>query len=117
MRIAITGSRGSVGKAVMDLALGQGHSVVSIDRTPVGADASMANVTAMQVDITQYSELENAFSGCDAVVHMAAYPAPGMAPIYETHNNNVTGSYNALCAAVALGIKKVCQASSINAIG
>lgn len=117
MRIAITGSRGNVGKAVMDLALAQGHSVVSIDRTPVDADALTENVTAMQVDMTQYAELENAFRGCDAIVHMAAYPAPGLAPTYEIHNNNVTGSYNALCAAVNLGIKKVCQASSINAIG
>lgn len=117
MRIAITGSRGSVGNAIMELALAQGHSVVSIDRTPVGADASMPNVTAMQADITKYSELENAFRDCDAVVHMAAFPAPGIASVYDTHNNNVTGSYNALCAAVALGIKKVCQASSINAIG
>ena len=39
-----------------------------------------------------------------------------MAEDYVVHNNNVVGSYNALSAAQRLGIKHVCQASSINAI-
>ena len=33
------------------------------------------------------------------------------------HNNNVVGSYNILRAAAELGIKRVCQASSVNATG
>ena len=40
-----------------------------------------------------------------------------MAPDHVTHNNNVVTSYNALRGAVDAGIKHVCQASSINAIG
>ena len=55
--------------------------------------------------------------GCDALVHLAAYPSPGGHPDYEVHNNNVVGSYNALSAAARLCIKRVCQASSINATG
>jgi nucleoside-diphosphate-sugar epimerase len=51
------------------------------------------------------------------VIHMAAIPAPGHHPDHIVHNNNVVGSYNALIAAAKLGIKHVCQASSINATG
>jgi nucleoside-diphosphate-sugar epimerase len=54
---------------------------------------------------------------CDALVHLAAIPAPGGRPMYEVHNINVTASYNALSVAVELGLSHVCLASSVNAIG
>ena len=115
MRIAITGGRGGVGKAVIKMALSQGHTIVSIDITPIGP--AQNDVSEVMGDITRYADLENAFRGCDAVVHLAAIPAPDLAEDYNVHNNNVVGSYNALSAARRLGIKHVCQASSINAIG
>ena len=48
---------------------------------------------------------------------MAAIPNPGRFPDHVVHNNNVVGSYNALRAAVEAGITRICQASSVNAIG
>jgi nucleoside-diphosphate-sugar epimerase len=117
MKIAVTGSSGSVGKAVVKLALAEGHSVVCIDRVSPSAVVDRPNITYIQADITDYNALENAMRGCDALVHMAAIPAPGHHPDHEVHNNNVTGSYNALRAAVEIGIYKVCQASSVNATG
>ena len=39
MRIAITGGSGGIGRAVIKLALVQGHSVVSIDRVRPASDA------------------------------------------------------------------------------
>jgi UDP-glucose 4-epimerase len=48
---------------------------------------------------------------------MAAIPAPGRHPDHEVHNNNVVGSYNAMRAAVEVGISRICQASSVNATG
>jgi nucleoside-diphosphate-sugar epimerase len=117
MKIAVTGGIGSVGKAVVDMALAQGHSVVSIDRISPSNDVRKAGVTYLQADITDYTAMENAFRDCDAVVHMAAIPAPGGHPDHEVHNNNVVGSYNILRAAVEVGIQRVCQASSVNATG
>jgi UDP-glucose 4-epimerase len=61
--------------------------------------------------------MEKALVGCDALIHLAALRTPDMAPDYVVHNNNVVSSYNALSAAVRLGIRRVCQASSVNAIG
>jgi nucleoside-diphosphate-sugar epimerase len=116
MRIAITGGSGRVGRAVTGMALAEGHSVVSIDRA-LPSDEMPSGVTVVQVDITDYAAFEQALQGCDALVHLAAFPSPAGQPDYVVHNNNVVGSYNALSIAARLGMRRVCQASSINAIG
>src|SRR5690242_11715337 len=117
MKIAITGGSGLIGRAVIELALEQGHGVVSIDRAQPVEGAVQSHVTFVQADLTHYSDFEQALRGCDALMHLAAIPSPRGYPDYEVHNNNVVGSYNALSAAARLGIARVCQASSINAIG
>src|SRR5258706_1299503 len=104
MKIAITGGLGSVGKAIIDMALVQGHSVVSIDRVAPGVGMSNPNVTYIQTDIVDYAAMENAFRGCDALIHMAGIPAPGQFPDHKVHNNTAVGSYNALRAAIEVGI-------------
>lgn len=117
MQIAITGGSGRIGRAVTDLALRQGHSVVSIDRVlPINENRS-SDVQFIQADLTQYAPFEQALQGCDALVHMAAIPSPNGHPDHVVHNNNVVSSYNALSAAAHLGINRVCQASSVNATG
>jgi len=103
VKVAITGAAGRVGRAVVELALAEGHEVVEIDRP--------------EVDVTEYGALAAAVEGCDALVHLAAYPAPDVRPEPEVHHNNVTASYNALRVAAQLGIDRVCLASSIQAVG
>lgn len=115
MRIAITGGNGRIGKAVVELALSEGYDVVNIDRN-LGAQ-DQAGLTCLSIDTTDYAAFEKALEGCDALIHLAAIPAPGIRPDHITHNNNVVSSYNALRAAAQLGINRVCQASSINAVG
>jgi len=117
MRIAVTGGSGGIGRAITSLALSQGHSVVSIDRIPPDKEAAHEEVPFILVDTANYTDVERALEGCDALVHMAAIPSPGNHPDYVVHNNNVVGSYNALYAAARLGIARVCQASSVNATG
>jgi len=106
-----------VGRAVVELALSQGHSVVSIDRAQPAQATAHANLTFVQADMADYPGVEQALRGCDALVHLAAIPSPRGHADHEVHNNNVVGSYNALCAAAQLGINRVCQASSVNATG
>lgn len=95
--------------------LEEGHSVVGIDR--VAPPSTDHRVRAVDADVTDYAQLLEAIRGCDALIHLAAYPSPRNHPPHEVHGNNVVGSYNALTAAVELGITRVCQASSVNAIG
>lgn len=115
MKIAVTGGNGTIGQAVVELALSQGHSIVNIDRQQ-GAD-SKEGVTQLSVDTTDYDAFENVLQSCEALIHLAAISFPGGNPDHLVHNNNVVSSYNALRAAVEVGINRVCQASSINAIG
>ena len=118
MRIGVTGGSGRVGRAVVDLALSQGHQVVSIDRVAPPAEAAeRAKVTYVVADLGEYADLEAALQDCDGLVHLAAIPSPNGRPDYEVHNTNVVASYNALSAAARLGIDRVAQASSINATG
>ena len=117
MRIAVTGGSGRIGRAVVALALAEGHTVVNIDRVQPSYNDSRQDLTFVEADIAAYDALERAMRGCDALVHLAAIPTPGRHPDHVVHNNNVTSSYNSLRAAAELGIFQVCQASSINAIG
>lgn len=97
-------------------ALDEGHSVVGIDRVaPQGVGGE--GFRAVRADVGDYAELLQAVRGSEALIHLAAYPSPNHHPWHEVHNNNVVGSYNALSVAVELGISRVCQASSVNAIG
>ena len=70
-----------------------------------------------EFDVTDYGALVSALRGCDALIHLAAYLNPWLAPEPTVHNANVVSSYNALLAAEANGIRRVCLASSVNAIG
>ncbi len=115
MKIAVTGGSGGIGRAITDLAQAQGHQIVSIDR--VIPTEPLPGVSYIQADATDYDALVAGFAGCDAMIHMAAIPQPMKDPNHVVHNNNVVGSYNALRAAVENGIMRICQASSVNAIG
>jgi UDP-glucose 4-epimerase len=117
MKIAVTGGSGGIGRAITEAALADGHDVVSIDRAKPADDGKRRNLRFVLADVADYDKLVRAFKGCDALIHMAAIPAPGRHPDHVIHNNNVVGSYNALRAAVENGIRRICQASSVNAIG
>jgi nucleoside-diphosphate-sugar epimerase len=119
MRIAVTGGNGDMGRTLIPHLTANGHAVVSIDRvlpTPgsVFADPTVTHVVA---DVNDFGQLVAAASGCDALVHLAAHRSPMHTPDHIVYVENTAGSYHALAAAAALGIKRVCLASSINAIG
>src|SRR3569623_534333 len=115
MRIALTGGSGGVGRAITTVALRQGHTLVSIERVAPAED--QANVSFVPAEMSEYDKLVAALAGCDALLHMAAIPSPGRHPDHVVHNINVVGSYIALRTAAEHGIKRICQASSVNAIG
>jgi UDP-glucose 4-epimerase len=115
MRIAVTGGNGDMGSNLIPYLLEQGHTVVSIDRTaPAGYKRDVAYMSA---DVRDFGQLVGCVRDCEALVHLAAIRAPGNHPDHVVYADNTISSYNALSAASALGIKHVCLASSINAIG
>lgn len=115
MKIALTGGSGRIGLAITEQALARGDSIVSIDR--VDPPQRHESVRYVRAEMSDYDALLDAFAGCDAMIHMAAIPSPFRQPDHVVHNNNVVGSYNAMRAAIECGIRRICQASSVNAIG
>jgi nucleoside-diphosphate-sugar epimerase len=53
----------------------------------------------------------------DAVVHLAAVPAPGLAANAATFANNATATYNVFAACRATGVRRVVWASSETVLG
>src|SRR5258706_837541 len=115
MRIAVTGGNGDMGRNLIPYLLEQNHTVVSIDRAL--PDANMPGVNFIIADARDFGQVVASIRGCDALIHLAAIRAPLNHPDAVVYADNTLSSYNALSAASALGIKRVCLASSINAIG
>ena len=112
MRIVVTGGSGQFGQAVVRELAARKHEVLSLDRTPHPGFRP-----AWIVDLNQPGDLYQAMAGAEAVVHLAAIPAPNLASDTATFNNNVAATYNMFKAAADLGVKKVVVASSIAAYG
>lgn len=116
MFIAVTGGSGNFARVLIKYLHEQGHTVRSIDRP---ASKSPANVQEHHsVDLRDPLATQAALRGCDAIAHLAAIPGTGNGySDEEVYANNTAISYNVLSAAGLLEIKRVCLASSINAIG
>jgi nucleoside-diphosphate-sugar epimerase len=120
-RVAVTGSSGKLGRAVVDHLVEHGWQVRALDRVrPAGQGAPF-----VAVDLTDYGQVVEALSGgvdehtgpVDAVVHLAAVPAPGLTTNAATFANNSAATYNVFAAARALGIRSVVWASSETVLG
>lgn len=113
MRIAITGSSGKLGTVVVRELKDAGHEVIGLDVSGRrGADF-------VQVDLTDYGQVIDALTavgdrhdGFDALVHLAAIPAPGIRPDVETFRNNILSTFHVFWAAIRLGMTKIVYASS-----
>jgi nucleoside-diphosphate-sugar epimerase len=119
-RIAVTGGSGKLGKAVVRDLAEHGYDVLNLDRLP---PATVAPGEFVRVDLTDFGQVVEAFSGLDehgavdAVVHLAAIPAPGMQPNAATFASNVPSTYNVFAAARMAGITNVVWASSETVLG
>ena len=117
MKIAITGARGQVGKKLTELCANSGHDTVQINRTDEAYNGVPNSEMRTANVANDYDATVKAFEGCDAVIHLASIPNPVGKPDWNVHNNNVKSAFNGFHAAGVLGIKKVCYASSVNAMG
>lgn len=118
MRVAVTGGSGKLGRSVVRRLSEEGHDVTNLDRKGTRGRGFT------EVDLRDYGQvvdvflgLEDRHSGFDAVVHLAAIPAPGHAPDAATFENNMQATYNVFQAARRAGIKKIVYASSETVLG
>lgn len=114
MRILITGGCGLVGAPVSErfVRLGWDTRVIGLER-----ECALPGVDYAQCDIRDVDALAGQVAGCDAIVHLAAIPSTRTQPNETLFDINVAGAFNVFEAAARAGVKRVVQASSINAIG
>ena len=117
MKIAITGARGTLGRCVVKACADAGHYTVQIERASQEHDGTPNSETRVADLANNYDDTVSAFKGCDSLIHLAAIPNPVDKDDWKVHNNNVNAAFNGFRAAAELGIKRVCFASSVNAIG
>ena len=113
MQILLTGGSGSVGKAVIERLVRHGYAVRVIGRRE---NLTFEGAEYQSCDVNDYPRLREVIRGCDAVVHLAAVPNPAGRP-EEIFHVNAQGTFNVFQAAAEEGIRRVVQASSINATG
>jgi len=102
-----------------------GHDVTSLDRVGERGPGFL------RVDLTDYGQVIDAVFGVrdgsdipsadatpyDAIVHLAAIPAPGIASDVATFQNNIVSTFNVFQAARRAGIKRIVYASSETVLG
>lgn len=121
MRIAVTGGSGKLGRHVVRRLTADGHQVLTLDKEASSGERSHVMT---RVDLRDYGQVMDALLGLDdrlrdfdAVVHLGAIPAPGMAPEAATFENNMLSTYNVFQAVRRAGIKRVVYASSETVLG
>ena len=120
-KVLVTGGSGKLGRAVLRDLVAHGYDVLNIDQQTL-PDPICKTV---RIDLTDFGEVASAILGgvderggpFDAVVHLAAIPAPGLAANARTFANNVPTTYNVFEACRLAGIKNIVFASSETVLG
>ena len=68
MHLAIFGSTGPTGRALVSQALDQGHDVTAVARDPAAVDATSARLHVVRADVLDRSSLDGVLNGVDAVL-------------------------------------------------
>jgi nucleoside-diphosphate-sugar epimerase len=112
-KIVVTGGSGKAGRAVVKELLDHGYDVLNVDLAPSREPLA----PYLKVDLTNLGQAFEALHGAEAVVHLAAIPAPGLKTEEITFRINITSTYNIFSAATTLGLKRVVWASSETTLG
>ncbi|GAC1359159.1 MAG: hypothetical protein NVSMB31_19490 [Vulcanimicrobiaceae bacterium] len=105
MKIAVTGSNGTIGSRLC--------TALSLDHQIVRIDLKEADVNA---DVRDFGAMCKALKGCDAVIHLAGAVAVE-ASWEDVYGTNIGGTYNVYEAARLNGLQKIVFASSNHAVG
>jgi nucleoside-diphosphate-sugar epimerase len=119
-RVVVTGGSGKVGRACVEDLLKHGYQVVNVDTVPPATESC----PFVQADLTDFgqafevlSEVDDRLADIDALVHLAAIPAPGKNPNAVIFKVNTVSTYNVFEAARRLKIRNVVWASSETVLG
>lgn len=118
MRIAVTGGSGKLGRTVVRELRASGHTVINLDVVGErGPDFVSVNLTDYGQVIDALAGVNDRHNGVDALVHLAAIPAPGILSDVATFHNNILSTFHVFQAARRLGITNIVYASSETVLG
>ncbi|MFN8372917.1 MAG: NAD(P)-dependent oxidoreductase [Anaerolineae bacterium] len=112
-KVVVTGGSGKAGRAVVRHLVEYSYDVLNVDLTP----SSDSVARFLKIDLTDYGQTVAALRDAEAVVHLAAIPAPGLMADQTTFDINAMSTYNVFSAAVLLKLKRVVWASSETTLG
>jgi nucleoside-diphosphate-sugar epimerase len=113
-KIIVTGGTGKAGRAAIQELVNSGYEVRNLD---IAGNSAPGDPTALAVDLTDYGQTIDAMVGYDAVVHLAAIPAPFIRTDEVTFRVNMSSTFNVFQAATTLGMKRIVWASSETTLG
>ncbi len=112
-RVVVTGGSGKAGRAIVRDLLEHGYAVLNVDL----ASPADRPCPFLKVDLCKLGEAMECLHGFNAVVHMAAIPAPGLMTEEVTFRTNAESTFNVFSAATSLGMERVVWASSETTLG
>jgi len=119
-RVVVTGGAGKLGRACVDELIRHGWDVVVFDRVRPPAEGAVF----VPIDLTDYGQVldamlgvEERYAGLDALVHLAAVPAPGRVADHLTFMNNMGCTWNVFSAARRAAVTNIVWASSETVLG
>ncbi|PCH41802.1 NAD(P)-binding protein [Wolfiporia cocos MD-104 SS10] len=122
-RVVVTGGSGKLGRHTVVELVEHGWEVINFDIQRPPADAPK-DAIFMHTDLESMGEVmenlvdvDTKYKGIDAIVHLAALPAPGMMASSRQFQLNAIATYNILEASRKLGIKNLVLASSETLLG
>ena len=130
MKVAITGAAGWLGRYVTE-ALEADHDLILVDNvapedatifdpTVAGRRRAAPLVTRWpyhRTDVQDQAALATAFAGAEVVIHLAAWPTGDWELARSTMATNMMGTFNVFEMGRTVGVRRIVNASSINAFG
>lgn len=119
--VLVTGAAGQIGRAVLDLLAGSGIATTALVLDSPGGPASHAGLAADRVVVGDAGDVNavrsaltgaDGVSGVDAVIHLAAIPAPEHGTAEQVFSANTRATFVVLEEAGRAGVRRAAIASS-----
>lgn len=125
-RVLVTGACGSVGSALVQRLLNDGHTVCAFDQSEDGLfkldqeskDLAKGRLRSFLGNVRDENRLRRAFVGVNVVFHCAALKHVYISEYnpFEAMQTNIDGAHNVIQAAIAANVEKVVLTSSDKAV-